>query len=204
MLHIGNQETPYTHDTWEYCWGSKDFKANRYYKFYFRDVKAHQSYHWLWKSKVTLKIKMFGWLLLFDRLNTRNMLKRRHYNIGDDLSCLLCNQQVEEDVEHMIFQCPFSTNCWSKLGITWEESGSRLHWISKASNDWNKPLFMEIFLQAAWSIWKERNNKYFRGIPPTYHGWLDRFKQDFTLLQHRTRVDLRDFILSFVNNLPPH
>ena len=108
VLHIGNQETPYTHDTWEYCWGSKEFKANRYYKFYFRDVKAHQSYHWLWKSKVTLKIKMFGWFLLSDRLNTRNMLKRRHYNIGDDLSCLLCDQLVEEDVEHMIFQCPFS------------------------------------------------------------------------------------------------
>ena len=204
VLHIGNQETPYTHDTWEYCWGSKEFKANRYYKFYFRDVKAHQSYHWLWKSKVTLKIKMFGWFLLSDRLNTRNMLKRRHYNIGDDLSCLLCDQLVEEDVEHMIFQCPFSKYSWSKIGITWDVSGSRLQWISKASNNWDKPMFMEIFLQAAWSIWKERNNKLFRGITPTYHNWLDRFKKDFVLLQYRTKVDLRDFILSFVNNLQPH
>ena len=29
VLYVGNHEDSYIHDTWEYCWGSKDFKANR-------------------------------------------------------------------------------------------------------------------------------------------------------------------------------
>jgi hypothetical protein len=30
----------------------------------------------LWKSKCTPRVKFFGWLVLVDRLNIRNMLKR--------------------------------------------------------------------------------------------------------------------------------
>ena len=203
VRHVGNATDPTPHDNWTYCWGSVDFKAIKYYKFYFREVHAHQSYKWLWAARSTLKIKVFGWLLLSDRLNTRNMLKRRHYNIGDDYNCLLCDQQIEETVEHMIFQCPFSQRCWSILGITWQQTGSRLRWISMAAHDWSSPMFMDVFLQAAWSIWKERNNKHFRSIPPTILSWLQRFKHDFALLQHRTREDVRDFILSFVISLEP-
>ncbi|XP_037427324.1 uncharacterized protein LOC119292673 [Triticum dicoccoides] len=203
VRHVGNATDPTPHDNWTCCWGSVDFKAIKYYKFYFREVHAHQSYKWLWAARSTLKIKVFGWLLLSDRLNTRNMLKRRHYNIGDDYNCLLCDQQIEETVEHMIFQCPFSQRCWSILGITWQQTGSRLRWISMAAHDWSSPMFMDVFLQAAWSIWKERNNKHFRSIPPAILSWLQRFKHDFALLQHRTREDVRDFILSFVISLEP-
>ena len=139
VSHVGNNIGPTPHDNWTYCWGSMEFKASRYYKFYFRDVDAHQLYKWLWAAKATLKIKVFGWLLLSDHLNTRNMLKRRHYNIGDDYNYLLCDQQIEETVEHMIFQCPFSQYCWSILGITWQHTGSRLRWISLAAHDWTIP-----------------------------------------------------------------
>ena len=52
-----------------------------------------------------MKIKVFGWLLMSDRLNSRNMLKWRHYNIGDDYTCLLCDSKLEETVEHLFFQC---------------------------------------------------------------------------------------------------
>lgn len=63
-----------------------------------------------------MKIKVFLWLLLADRLNTRDMLHRRHYNIGSDLNCLLCGG-ARETVEHLFFDCPFSVSCWNKLQI---------------------------------------------------------------------------------------
>ena len=88
-------------------------------KFFYRDVKAQKTYIWLWKSKVTMNIEVFGWHLLPDRLNTKNMLKRRHYNIGDDHVCVLCGQPIEETIEHMTFDCQFSAQCLLKLGITW-------------------------------------------------------------------------------------
>lgn len=73
-----------------------------------------------------MKIKVFGWLLLSDRLNTRNMLKRRHYNIGNDYDCILCGLHIEETLEHLFFECQFSTECWSSLGITWNQGQPRL------------------------------------------------------------------------------
>ena len=100
-----------THDDWTYVWGSIHFAANKFYEFFFRDVQAHPAYSWLWKSKTTMKIKVFGWLLLSDRLNTRNMLKRRHFNIGNTFGCLLCTTCMDETVEHLFFDCPFSLNC---------------------------------------------------------------------------------------------
>lgn len=98
-------------DVWMYVWGAQNYKAKDYYAFYFRNVPAHEAFGWLWKSKSIPKIKVFGWLLLSGRLNTRNMLKRRHYNIGNNLDFLLCGNHTEETMEHLFFQCPFSAEC---------------------------------------------------------------------------------------------
>lgn len=69
-------------DAWSYSWGSR-YTSSRFYQFCFREVVVHDSYKWIWKSKCTMKLKMFAWLLLSDRLNTKNMLRRRHFVVGD-------------------------------------------------------------------------------------------------------------------------
>ena len=188
-------------DSWNCTWLTQKYSASKYYNFYFREVRAHQTYTWLWKSKVTMKIKVFGWLLLSDRLNTRNMLKRRHYNIGNDYTCPLCESNVEETLEHLFFGCAFSKDCWSDIAICWSSQGSRLDWISTTKTAWNKPMFMAIFLQAAWSIWKERNNKVFRRIAPTKTSWISRLKEDLSLLTHRVGDKHISFLTSFVATL---
>lgn len=58
--------------------------------------------------KCVLKIKVFGWLLLCDTLNTLNMVNQRHYNIGGDMDCLLYGLHIEEMIEHMTFDNQFS------------------------------------------------------------------------------------------------
>ena len=47
-------------DKWTCIWAKGDYTASQYYSYYFREIKAHQTYKWLWKSKVTMKIKVFG------------------------------------------------------------------------------------------------------------------------------------------------
>ena len=120
-----------TADVWHYTWGQPEFKAADYYKFCFRLAPRHPTFGLLWRSKNTMKIKFFGWLLLLDRLNTRNMLKPRHYNIGEVFDCLLCGQQIEETVDHMIFTCPFSKACWERIDIAWPDFDSRLDLLTK-------------------------------------------------------------------------
>ena len=87
------------------------------------------------------------------------------------------------------------------MGISWGQNGSRLDLISDAKTSWRKPMFMEIMITGAWSIWKERNMMLFDGVPPSISSWKERFKDDFALLVHRTKSSLPDFILSYVINL---
>uniref|UniRef100_A0A453KKL1 Reverse transcriptase zinc-binding domain-containing protein n=1 Tax=Aegilops tauschii subsp. strangulata TaxID=200361 RepID=A0A453KKL1_AEGTS len=73
-----------------------------------------------------------------DRLNTRNMLKRRHYNIGSTFDCLLCGTHTEETVEHLFSHCSFSKECWQALGIHWAPSGGRLDLLQSARAAWSR------------------------------------------------------------------
>ena len=55
-------------------------------------------------------------------------------------------------------------------------------------------MFMEVFIIASWSIWKERNNKLFRNMAPTVEGWAQRFKMDFGMMRHRIKHALVPFV----------
>lgn len=107
----------------------------------------------------------------------------------------------KETVEHLFFQCDFSAHCWASLGISWPASGSRLELLHAGKESWGKTMFMEIFPTAAWSIWKESNNKHFRGVELSHQSWLTRFKEDLSLLVHRFKERLEPFITSFVNSI---
>ena len=106
-------------DDWDLIWGSSNFSSSKYYEFCFRNITPHESFLWIWKARSTPKLKFFFWLLLSDRLNTRKILRRRHYNIGNNYSCLMCSPAPEETLEHLFFRCPFSISCWNILDISW-------------------------------------------------------------------------------------
>ena len=62
-------------------------------------------------------------------------------------------------------------------------------------------MFLDVFAMAAWNIWKQRNNFYFNNVAPEVDSWKARFKDDFSLLVHRTKEDKHPFIRSLVANL---
>jgi hypothetical protein len=64
---------------------------------------------------------VFFWLLLNDWLNTRNLLRRKRFNIPI-VSCVLCSHGIEETVKHLIFECEFAQLCWTSLHIIWDLS----------------------------------------------------------------------------------
>ena len=70
-------------DSWIYVWGQAYF-PKKFYEHCHKDIVAPPPFAWIWKSKLHMKIKVFMWFLLADRLNTRNMLRRRHFNINKD------------------------------------------------------------------------------------------------------------------------
>ena len=65
-------------DVWVWPGRSGSFSAKSFYTLMHSHLPTIQPCKWLWKSRCTMKIKVFGWLLFFDRLNTKDLLIRRH------------------------------------------------------------------------------------------------------------------------------
>jgi hypothetical protein len=66
------------------------YTSNRNYALKFKFIEAPEPFKWIWKTKVTKKLKMFVWLLFRDRINSRNLLKRKSFQIeGDDYNCVV-------------------------------------------------------------------------------------------------------------------
>lgn len=61
--------------------------------------------------------KVFAWLLLADRLNMRNMLRRRHYRVANDYTCLLCDNPPEETLAIL----------WGDLAKLWMQTWDVAH-----------------------------------------------------------------------------
>jgi hypothetical protein len=62
----------------------------------------------------------FFWLVLKDKLSTRNMIRRRGMHL-DDYQCVLCQLSTEETVMHLLFYCPFAKSCWNLLSFNFTD-----------------------------------------------------------------------------------
>lgn len=102
---------------WSYVWGSTSFSSTRIYKELVDHPVVDQAFRWLWRCPCQPKHKVFLWLLLKDRLSTRNILRRRHMNL-ESYNCVLCTDSMEETLEHLFLRCTFARQCWNLLGIT--------------------------------------------------------------------------------------
>jgi hypothetical protein len=139
-----------------FCWGNSQYAAAKLYNLAFSIDEVPGIFQLIWKCKVTPQIKFFAWLILQDRLHTRIMLVRRHFNVHPDSLCVLCPHREEETIAHLFFQCDFAQACWDKLSIVWDLNDELYKVIERARQQSGLPLFMEIFLIAAWDLWKIR------------------------------------------------
>ena len=107
-------------DKWECTLGKAGFKPHLVYKQHFNHIDKHAPSSWIWKSKCQSKHKFFAWLLLHDRLNTKDMLQRQNWNVTDNHSCVLCAANQLKDWRHLFFNCVFNARIWNYLMIPWK------------------------------------------------------------------------------------
>jgi hypothetical protein len=111
---------PVSNDTWMYSWGAS-YTASKYYKHLHAHIFVMPMFKWIWKSSCMMRTKFFAWLLLSDRVNTRDMLQRCHWKVTDDTHCVLCPTGAYEDRFHLFFECNFSQRVWNYLQINWSQ-----------------------------------------------------------------------------------
>ena len=99
-LQITNQV-----DRWIYPWGNTYLlsKCIRSYK----GEPATPILKKLWKNAAILRYKIFFWLLLHDRVNTRNMLQRRTFYLPC-YNCALFPMNTDETSQHLFWDCDFA------------------------------------------------------------------------------------------------
>ena len=132
-----------------------------------------------------------------DRLNTRNILKRKKRKLeGDNYNCVLCNRNMEETAFHLFFGCPFSQSCWQQLDIHWNLGADFFQMITQAKQQFSSTFFMEIFIIGAWQIWKPRNNFIFDRGRPSLVSWKQNFVEEARLQAHRLCDSKRATFLS--------
>lgn len=89
-------------DTWTPHWGKSS--AAKTYRYLIGHRHTPQIFKWLWKCFCQPKHKVFFWLVLKDRLSTRNVLRRKHMDL-DSYTCVLCQSLAEETCEHLFLHC---------------------------------------------------------------------------------------------------
>jgi hypothetical protein len=110
---------PKEHDQWTFIWGSYVFTDHKAYVQLKGQSGASHVFEWLWKSCSRGRHKFTFWLLLLDRLSTRNILRQKR-RVLDDYCCPMCSRSVEETVDHLFFTCAFATWFWRLLHISWD------------------------------------------------------------------------------------
>jgi hypothetical protein len=93
-----------------------DFSAKKAYLQLMGTSQFNPIFKTLWKNPCQPKHTVFFWLLMWDRLSTRNLLRRRNMTL-ESYSCVLCQLGVEETSQHLFFNCQFSVLCWNQVGI---------------------------------------------------------------------------------------
>ena len=156
--------------------------------------------NYIWKSRCLPKLKVFLWLLLKDRLNTKDLMVRKHWHVEGGHSCVLCDDDVLETRDQLFFTCPFANRCWDTIHIDFENIGHIHSRILKTKSDFTGPCFMEIFATAAWNIWKARNELIFQGLQASLSRWRIHFQSDLLLHQHRVKTALVQPLLEWVQN----
>ena len=187
-------------DQWHYIWGSSKYSSKSFCSHIYRDFQPPSPFLWIWKSRCSNKLRVFSWLLLMDRLNTRNLLKIKNFKTeGNNYNCVLCASHREESAMHLFFTCPFAAECWQLIGIQWHLGTPFFQMLEFAKQEFNFNFFMEIFIIAAWQIWKQRNGQIFERKPISINLWQRSFQEECLNQAHRMKSSLQSPFLSWVN-----
>jgi hypothetical protein len=136
---------------------------------------------------------------MMDRLNVRNILRRKKFKLqGNNYSCVLCAANCEETTFHLFCACCFAQACWSRLGIHWNFSLPFHPMMEQAQNQTPRRFFMELFILAAWTIWKQRNDFIFNRAVPSFSSWERSFFNESLLQSTRMKHDLAASFVSLI------
>jgi hypothetical protein len=136
---------------------SGEFNVRSAYQALFKGPTLSWTHH-LWKAPLPLKLKIFVWQALRNRLPSGVEVRKR--NGPGDGRCPLC--AVPETCYHILFACPAARFLWSfvseALGPEWQapDLGEFLETQANLTGR-RRRLFWVVFAALSWTLWNIRN-----------------------------------------------
>jgi hypothetical protein len=194
ILDINDQN-----DKWCYIWGSIHYSSSKAYKYLTGHSQADQIYRLLWKTSCQGKHKIFFWLVLRDKLSTRNMIRRRGMHL-EDYKCVFCQQPPEETVMHLLFYCPFAKSCWGIINFQLADDLN----ISQIFQAWksqiNVPFSLDLFILWCWAIWMVRNDVIFKNKAPSIQACKRYIVEETSFLLLRSKARIAPLLEAWINS----
>lgn len=138
----------------------------------------------VWHNHIPLKVCLFVWRLLRNRLPTRDNLVWRRV-INEELISCPTGCDFHETADHMFLGCVTLSSVWP-LVWQWIQISSVTscvlcdhfyHFCYMAGMPRSSHSFFKvIWFACAWTIWKERNNRVFNNQTSDPHTILDKVK----------------------------
>jgi hypothetical protein len=119
----------------------------------------------LWKTKVPLKIKIFLWQVIHDKIQSTEQLKKREWS--GPIECKLCG--LHESTTRIFFECVMAKFCWCAVRevMDWPRSpicSEDVFCLCRGvSNRLSKRVLL-LFSSVAWSLWLICNEFVFQDI----------------------------------------
>jgi hypothetical protein len=123
-----------------------------------------------WLKQVPLKVSIFVWRLLRNRLPTKDNLFRRRALHQDDIYCIGGCGSMESTC-HLLIRCDIFGSVWYRvyrwLGIYFispDSVSDHLHQFGHMAGlpRFTHSYFKVIWHACVWIVWKERNNRIFK------------------------------------------
>jgi hypothetical protein len=138
----------------------------------------------IWHSQVPLKVSVFAWRLLRDKLPTKtNLVTRGILSTVDQLCVSGCGEA--ESAYHLFISCSTFGSIWASvrswIGVPVVASFSLrdhlVQFIRSAGASRARRSFLQlIWLVCVWVVWTERNHRVFRGSVSSTSQMLDKIK----------------------------
>jgi len=125
----------------------------------------------LWRREVPLKVSVFAWRLFRSRLPTKVNLFRRRI-IPSDAQWCVTGCGIQESENHLFLNCGVFGQIW-QLVCNWlgvcaaDPSNVMDHFFQFSTSSGyatsRRPFMSVIWFASTWIVWKERNDRLFRG-----------------------------------------
>lgn len=120
------------------------------------------------------KAAWFAWLVCRRACLTHEVLHKRGWQISS--RCVMCEQEAKVN-DHLFLHCKTTMNLWNMflamLGVNWWMPGTTKEllnsWIGIGNRQKEGHWWTTIPACIWWTLWKERNSRYFEGQKSNLH-----------------------------------